>query len=123
MRRSIWRPNRVTRPKPDRPSATAVTTKASRRRRRRIERKTLFMMRRSFGGSSFGRQYITEAAARLDEARAQFLAHAPDQNLDRVRFAVAVFALKLFGEFVLRHDAAGIVHHVGDEPVFLRRKR
>src|SRR5271168_2353502 len=68
------------------------------------------------------REQITETAHRLDHIDAELLADAADEDLDRIGVAVEVLVVEMLDELGPRHHAAGMVHQVGQQPVFVRGK-
>src|ERR1700683_45258 len=66
------------------------------------------------------REQITEAAYRLDHVDAKLFADATNKNLDSVGVAVEVLIVEMLDQFGPRNDAAGVVHQIGEQPVFVR---
>src|SRR5829696_8290826 len=63
---------------------------------------------------------ITESAHRLDHVDAQLFADAADENLNGIRIAIEVLVIKVLDEFRARHHAAGMMHEIGEQPIFVR---
>src|SRR5271154_3345750 len=66
------------------------------------------------------REQIAEAAHRLYDVDAEFFADAADEDLDRIGVAVKVLIVEMLDQFGARHHAAGMVHQIGQQPVFVR---
>src|SRR5262245_10649673 len=69
-----------------------------------------------------GVQEITEPAHRLNHVDAQLLANATDKDLDRIGVAIEVLVVEMLDQLRARYDAAGMVHEVGQQPIFVRRQ-
>ena len=67
-----------------------------------------------------GVEQIAEAAHGLDHVDAELLADAADEDLDRVGVAVEILVVEMLDQFGARHHAAGVVHQIGEQPVFVR---
>src|SRR5262245_14808378 len=65
-------------------------------------------------------QQIAEAAHRLDAVDAELLADAADEHFDGVGIAIEVLVVEMLDQFRTRHHPAGVVHQVGEQPVFVR---
>src|SRR6516165_5680904 len=65
-------------------------------------------------------QQITETAYRLDYIDAELLANAPDEYLDRVGVPVEVLIIEMLDQLGARDHAAGVMHEIGEQPVFVR---
>src|SRR3982751_1791311 len=63
---------------------------------------------------------ITEPAHGLNHVDAELLANAADENLDRVGIAIEVLIVEMLDQFRARHHAAGMMHQIGEQPVFVR---
>src|SRR4051794_13648951 len=68
------------------------------------------------------RQQIAEPAHGLDDVDAELLADPADEHLDGVAVAVEILVVEMLDEFGARDDAAGMVHQVGEQPVFVTGK-
>ena len=66
-----------------------------------------------------GREQIAEPAHGLDDVDAELLADAADEHLDGVGIAVEVLVVEMLDQFGARHHAAGVVHQIGQQPVFV----
>src|SRR5690242_18587996 len=65
-------------------------------------------------------QPIARSAHRLYYIHGYFLAQAANEHLDRVRVAVEVLLVEVLDQLRARHDAAVVVHHVGEQAVLVR---
>src|SRR4051794_3491546 len=65
-------------------------------------------------------QEVTESTYGLDHIHAELLADAADKDLDRVGVAIEVLVVEMLYQFGPRHHAAGVVHEIGQQPVFVR---
>ena len=68
------------------------------------------------------RQQITEPSHRLNDIHAELLADAPDEDLNRIRIAIKILIVEMFDQFGARHDPTGVMHEIGQQPVFVRGK-
>src|ERR1700741_92385 len=66
------------------------------------------------------RQQITETAYRLNDIDAELFANAPDENFDRVGVAIEILVVEMLDQFSARNHAPGMVHQIGEQPVFVR---
>src|SRR4249919_1788887 len=65
------------------------------------------------------REEIAQPAHGLDDFDAQLLADAADEHLDGVGVAVEVLVVEMLDEFGAGDHAAGVVHKVGEQAVFV----
>src|SRR5262245_56383274 len=105
----------------NRRSASELARIAFSRRHGRAARAAMTMVRRAIAGlARIGRgQQIAEAAHGLDHVDAELLADAADEYLDGVAVAVEVLVVEMLHQFGARHDAPGVMHQVGEQPVFV----
>src|ERR1700722_13809590 len=66
------------------------------------------------------RQQITETAYGLDHIDAEFFADAPDEHFDGVGIAVEILVVEMLDKLGAGDDTAGVMHQVGQQPVFVR---
>ena len=66
------------------------------------------------------RQQIAEPAHGLDDVDVELLADAADEHLDGVGVAVEILVVEMLDQFGARHHAPGVVHEIGQQPVFVR---
>ena len=66
-----------------------------------------------------GAEEVAEPAHGLDHVDAELLADAADEHLDGVGVAVEVLVVEVLDQLGARHHAAGMVHEVGEQPVFV----
>ena len=62
---------------------------------------------------------IAEAAHGLDDLDAELLADAADEHFDGVGVAVEVLVVEMLDQFGARHHAPGVMHQIGEQPVFV----
>src|SRR4051794_3860066 len=65
-------------------------------------------------------QEVTEPAHRLNHIHAELFSNTADEYLDRIGVAIEVLVVEMFDQFGTRHHAAGMVHEIGQQPVFVR---
>src|SRR5271167_4853438 len=66
-----------------------------------------------------GREEVPEAAHGLDDLDAEFLADAPDEDLDGVGIAIEVLVVEMLDQFGARHHPPGVMHQEGQQAVFV----
>src|ERR1700676_927713 len=66
------------------------------------------------------REQIAEAADGLNDVDPELLADTADEDLDRVGVAVEILVVEMLDQLGARHRAAGMVHQIGEQPVFVR---
>src|SRR5215813_4646123 len=66
------------------------------------------------------REQIAQAAYRLDHVDAELLADAADEDLDGVGVTIEVLIVEVLNELRARHHAAGMMHQIGQQAVFVR---
>src|SRR5215468_9327065 len=66
------------------------------------------------------REQIAQAAYRLDHVDAELLADATDEDLDRIGVPIEVLIVKVLDELGARHHAAGVMHQIGEQTIFVR---
>src|SRR5580700_11554002 len=66
------------------------------------------------------REQITETAHRLDYVDAELFADAADEHFDGVGIAVEILVVEMLDKLGAGDDAAGVMHQVGQQPVFMR---
>src|SRR5438105_3196780 len=65
------------------------------------------------------REEIAEAAHGLDDVDAKLLADAADKHLDGVAVAIEVLIVEVLDQFGARHHAAGMMHQIRQQPIFV----
>src|SRR5258705_13805206 len=65
-------------------------------------------------------EQVTEASYRLDYVDPQLLANPSDEHLDGVGIAIKVLVVKMLDQLRARHHAAGMMHEIGEQPIFVR---
>src|SRR5690242_11959219 len=65
-------------------------------------------------------QDIAQPPDGVDHVDAEHLAKASDKHLDRVGIAVEILVVEMPDDLGARHDPPGMVHQVGEQPVFVR---
>ncbi len=75
-----------------------------------------------FARSARGCQQIAEAADRLDDLDPELLAHAADEDLDRVGIAIEVLVVEMLHKLGARDHASGMVHQISEQTIFMRRE-
>src|SRR4029077_16917549 len=65
-------------------------------------------------------QQVTEAPYRLNHVDAQLLANPSDEDLDGVGVAIKILIVKMLDQLRARHHAAGVMHEIGEQPIFMR---
>src|SRR5215510_15804818 len=65
------------------------------------------------------REQISEATHSLNDFDAKFLADTPDEHFHGIRVAIEILIVKVLDQFRARYDAAGMMHQVGEQPVFV----
>ena len=88
-----------------------------RRREEQAQRKRI-SAHRAVAASRRGEE-IAEPAHGLDHVDAELLADAADEHLDGVGVAVEVLIVEMLDQFGARDHAAGMMHQVGEQPVFV----
>src|SRR5260370_5123470 len=63
---------------------------------------------------------IAETAHGLYHVDAELLADSADEDLDGVGVAVKILVVEMLDQLGARDHAAGVVHEVGEQPVFVR---
>src|SRR5215467_10571240 len=66
------------------------------------------------------RQQVTEATHGLNDLDAELLADTADEHLDGIGIAVEVLVVKMLDKLGARHNPAGMMHQVGQEPILVR---
>src|SRR5882762_5475663 len=66
-----------------------------------------------------GCEKVAEAAHGLDDVDAELLADAADEDLDGVGIAVEVLVVEMLDQLAARHHPAGMMHEIGQEPIFV----
>src|SRR5580700_7386559 len=66
------------------------------------------------------REQITETAHRLDYVDAELFADAADEHFDGVGIAVEILVVEMLDKLGAGADTAGMVHQIGQQPVFVR---
>src|ERR1700747_1173076 len=66
------------------------------------------------------RQQISKAADGLDDVHVELLADAANEDLDGVGVAVEVLVVEMRDQLGPRHHAAGMVHQILQQAVFMR---
>src|SRR6478752_10215617 len=65
------------------------------------------------------REQISQAAYSLDDFDPQLFADATDEHLDRVGVAIEILVVEMLDQLGTRHHAAGVMHQIGKQPVFV----
>src|ERR1700730_13734664 len=65
-------------------------------------------------------EQIAQAADGLNDVDAELLADAADEGLDGVGIAVEILVVEMRDQLGARDHAAGMVHQIGEQPVFVR---
>src|SRR5262245_66595736 len=65
-------------------------------------------------------EQVAEAPYRLDHVDTELLANPPDEDLDGVRVAIKILIVKVLDQLRARHHAPGVVHEIGEQPIFMR---
>src|SRR5262247_3811084 len=65
-------------------------------------------------------EQIAKPAHGLDDIDAELFANAADEHLDGVGVAVEVLVVEMLDQFAARYHAAGMVHQIREQPVFVR---
>src|SRR5947207_13267679 len=65
------------------------------------------------------REQIAEAAHGLDHVDAELLADASDKDLDGIGVAVEILVVQMLDQFRARDYAAGMVHEIGEQAIFV----
>src|SRR5580704_15340866 len=65
-------------------------------------------------------EQIAQAADGLNDVDAELLADAADKDLDGVGVAVEILVVEMLDKLGARDHAAGMVHQIGEQPVFVR---
>src|ERR1700720_4478949 len=65
-------------------------------------------------------EQIAETADGLNHVDAELLADAADEDLDRVGVTVKILVVEMLDQLGARDHAAGVVHQIGEQPVFVR---
>src|ERR1700682_2400491 len=63
---------------------------------------------------------IAQTADGLNHVDAELLADAADENLDGVGVAVEILVVEMLDQLRAPEHAAGMVHQIGEQPVFVR---
>jgi prepilin-type N-terminal cleavage/methylation domain-containing protein len=66
---------------------------------------------------------VAQSAHGFNQARRQFLAQAGNEYLDRIRIAIEILSINMFGQFRSGDDFTRVMHQVGENPVFMARQR
>src|SRR5262249_37667832 len=65
-------------------------------------------------------EQIAKPAHGLDDIDAELFAHAADEDLDGVGVAIEILVVEMLDQFTARNHAAGMVHEVGQQAIFVR---
>src|SRR5262249_20182857 len=65
-------------------------------------------------------EQVAEAPYRLDHVDAELLANPSDEDLDGVGVAIKILIVKVLDQLGARHHAAGVMHEIGEQPIFVR---
>src|SRR5262245_12165893 len=65
-------------------------------------------------------QKVAEPAPGLDDVDAELLADAADEHLDGVGVAIEVLVIEMLDQLAARHHAAGMMHEIGQQAIFVR---
>src|SRR5215212_1485609 len=65
-------------------------------------------------------QEVAEPAHGLDHVHAELFSNSTDKYLDRIGVAIEVLVVEMFDQFGARYNASGMVHEIGQQPVFVR---
>src|SRR5262245_6207924 len=65
-------------------------------------------------------QEIAEPAHGLDDVDAELLADAADEHLDGVGVAIEILVIEMLDQLAARHHAAGMMHEIGQQSIFVR---
>src|SRR5688572_13788207 len=68
------------------------------------------------------REQISEPAHRLDDVDAELFSDAADEYLYRVGVAIEILIVQMLDQLAARNYAAGMVHEVGKQAIFVRRE-
>ena len=85
-------------------------------RRREEQPKRERIKRASPGGS----EQIAKSAHGLDDVDAELLADAADEDFDGVGIAIEVLVVEMLDQLGARHHAAGMVHEIREQTIFVR---
>src|ERR1700692_114312 len=66
------------------------------------------------------REQIPETAHGLDHVNAELFADAADKYFDGIGIAIEILVVEMLDKFGAGNDAAGVMHQVGQQPVFVR---
>src|SRR5215470_4439855 len=65
-------------------------------------------------------EQVTQPPHRLDHVDAELLANPSDEDLDGVGVAIKILVVKVLDQLRTRHHAAGMVHEIGEQSIFVR---
>src|SRR5258706_3721601 len=65
-------------------------------------------------------QEIAEPAYGLNHVHAELFSNTADKYLDRIGVAIEVLVVEMFNQLSTRHHAAGMVHEIVQQLVFVR---
>src|SRR6516162_1295242 len=65
-------------------------------------------------------EQIAEPAHGLDDIDAELFADAADEHLDGIGVAIEVLVVEMLDQFAARDHAAGMMHEVGEQAIFVR---
>src|SRR5262245_66119531 len=91
---------------------TSTQAAAVRKRRSARELALIFVLREA----------IAESADGLDHVGRDLLAQPADEHLDGIRVAVEILLVQVLDQLGARCDALLVMHQVGKQAVFVRRK-
>src|SRR5579871_4915309 len=77
-------------------------------------------MPRSLCARGGWRQQISETAHGLDDVDVELLADTSHEHLDGVGVAVKILVVEMLDELGARHHAAGVVHQILQQAIFVR---
>src|ERR1051326_6553130 len=66
------------------------------------------------------RQQITEPPHRLDDIDPELFANPPNEDLNGIGVAIKILIVKMLDQFGARDYPPGMVHEIGQQPVFVR---
>src|SRR4051794_30713687 len=65
-------------------------------------------------------QQVTQPPHRLDHVDTELLANSSDEDLDGIGVAIKILIVEVLDQFSARHHAAGVVHEICEQPIFVR---
>src|SRR5689334_8556897 len=65
-------------------------------------------------------QQVAQPPYRLNHVDTELLANPSDEYLDGVGIAIEILVVKVLDQLRARHHAAGVMHEIGEQPIFMR---